>query len=159
MILGISVLLGKYVCTNLPGKFSAVNFLKSGVVICLLCSGILFLTTVKAVVLAYLLILGILFLTPFLLALRVALVAKLVIPGISSSISLILTLHTSFSLQHYFLLQHLVFLNQQDQVVIQQHLFYFSNCLNYLVHLSIDQYLIHLHQISNQLNHFFFSKI
>ena len=50
----------------------------------LLILGILFSTVVKAVVLAKLVILDILPLTPFILALTVALVAKLVILGILS---------------------------------------------------------------------------
>ena len=44
--------------------------------------GILFSTTVKAAVVAKLVILGILFLTSFILAFRAAVEAKLVIPGI-----------------------------------------------------------------------------
>ena len=76
-------------------------------------------------------------LTSFIVALRVALVAKLIISGILSSISLILALYTSF-LTTLFLLYHLVYLNQQEQLLIYQHqiyLLYFSNCLNYLVYL------------------------
>ena len=52
--------------------------------------GILFLTVVRAVVAAKLLILGISTLTPFILALKVVLVAKLVISGILCSIPFIL---------------------------------------------------------------------
>ena len=113
----------------------------------------------KIVVVAKLVILGI-------LALRVVLVAKLVIPGILSLI-LYIFLYISFTTLYYsiifysitasflttsFLLHHLVYLNQQEQVLIFQHLIYLlylSNCLDYLVHFSIYQYLIYLHQILN----------
>ena len=60
----------------------AVNLLNSGVVIYLLWSGILFSTTVRAVVVTKLVILGILFLTSFILGLRAVFAAKLVILGI-----------------------------------------------------------------------------
>ena len=89
--------------------------------------GILFLTScilaLRAVVVATSVVLGISFLTSFVLALIFVLVAKLVISGILSSIFLILT---------SFLLHHLIYLNQQDQVLIFQHLYllYFSNSLN-----------------------------
>ena len=118
-------------------------------------TGILFSTAVRAVVVAKLEILGISPLTSFILALRetlvvkleilsisplisfilalrVVLVAKLVISGILSAISFILALYTSF-LTTYFLLHRLVYLNQQEQVLIYQYLiylFYFLNCLN-----------------------------
>ena len=72
----------------------------------LLTLGILFLTVVRAVVLARSVILGIFTLTSFLLPLRTSVVAKLVILGISvaklvisgilSSIVFILALYTSF---------------------------------------------------------------
>ena len=78
----------KFSCANLAVKCSAVNLLKSGVVIYLLWSGILFSTAVRAVVIAKLVILSISFLTSFILALRVVLVAKSVISGILSSIYL-----------------------------------------------------------------------
>ena len=71
----------KFACLNLAVKFSIAIFLNSGVVIDLLWSGILFSTAVKAVV-AKLVKLGILFLTSFILALRIVLVAKLVISSI-----------------------------------------------------------------------------
>ena len=59
--------------------------------------GILFSTAVRAVVVAKLVTLGILFLTSFILALKaVAVVVKLMISGILSSIFLILTLYTFF---------------------------------------------------------------
>ena len=63
------------------------------------------------------------FLTPFILELRIVLVANLVISGILSSIFLILALCTSF-LTIYFLINHLVYVNQQEQVLIYQHLIY-----------------------------------
>ena len=88
------------------------------------------LTVVRAVLVTKLVILSILFLTPFVLALRAVVVANLVIPGILSSVFLILSI--SF-LMTSFLLHHLVYLNQQEQVLIYQHviyLLYFSNCLN-----------------------------
>ena len=73
----------KFACLNLAVKFSIAIFLNSGVVIDLLWSGILFSTAVKAVVVvAKLVKLGILFLTSFILALRIVLVAKLVISSI-----------------------------------------------------------------------------
>ena len=77
MKLAISFLLAKFTCANLEAKFSSVNLLNSVVVIYLLWSGILFSTIPKLV------ILGILFLISFILALRAAVVAKLVILGIS----------------------------------------------------------------------------
>ena len=83
-----------------------------------------------------LVILGILFLTSFILQLREVLVAKLVRLSILSSRTLILALFTSF-LTTSFLLHHLVYLNQQEKVLIYQHLIYLlysSTCLNYLVY-------------------------
>ena len=56
--------------------------------------GILFSAVVRTAVVAKLVILGISFLISFILALRVVLVAKLVMSGILSSIFLILALHT-----------------------------------------------------------------
>ena len=76
---------------------------------------------------------GILFLIWLILSLREALVAKLVISGIFSSIVLILALYTSFLTKIHFLLDCLVYLNQQEQALIYQHRIYllcFSNCLN-----------------------------
>ena len=67
----------------------------------------------RAAVGAKLVMLGISPLTWFTLALRVVLVAKLVISGILSSILLILALYTHFSTK-YFLIHHLVYLNQQE---------------------------------------------
>ena len=78
----------------------------------LLTLGILLTTVVRAAVETKLVILGISsFLTLFILGLREALVAKLVISGILSSIFFILALYTSF-LATSFLLHHLVYLNQ-----------------------------------------------
>ena len=88
----ISSLVTKFVCFNLAGKFSAVNFLNSGVVIYLLLSGILFSTAVRTVVVAEFVILGISFLISFILASREALVTKLVIQGILFLTSFILEL-------------------------------------------------------------------
>ena len=109
------------------------NFINFCVIISfLLTSVILFSTAVRAVVVAKLLILGILALTSFILALRVVLVAKLVISGIASSIFFILVLYSVF-LATSFLLHYLVYLNQQEQVLIYQYLIYllyFLNCLN-----------------------------
>ena len=82
---------------------------------------------------------------------RVLLVAKLVISDICSSLFLNLALYKSF-LTTPFLLHHLIYLNQQEQVLIYQHLFcllYLSNCLNWLKHFLIYQHLIYLHQILN----------
>ena len=83
----------------------------------LLILAILFSAAVRAVVLAKLVIQGISPLTLFILALKVVLVAKWVISGILSSISFILALYTSF-LTTSFLLHHLVYLKQQEQVQI-----------------------------------------
>ena len=107
----------------------------------------------RAVIIAKLVKLGI----SFILELPVMLVAKLVILGTLSSVFLVLVLHTSF-LTTSFLLYHLVYLNQQEQVQMYQHLIYllyFSNCLNYIVHFLVYQYLIYLHQISSLLNQLF----
>ena len=68
------------------------------------------------VVVAKLVMLGISPLTTFILALREALVAKLVISGVFSSTFLIWALYTSF------LLHHLIYLNQQEQLLMRQHL-------------------------------------
>ena len=68
---------------------------------------------VTAVVVAKLLILGISLLTSFILALRVVLVAKLVISSTLSSIFLILTLYTSFLTTPTFI-HYLVYLNQLE---------------------------------------------
>ena len=67
--------------------------------------------------LAKLVVQGISPLTLFILALKVVLVAKWVISGILSSISFILALYTSF-LTTSFLLHHLVYLKQHEQVLI-----------------------------------------
>ena len=96
---------------------------------------ILFSTAVRAVVVvvAKLAILGISPLTSFILALKEALVANFVISGTFSTLFLILALHTSLLTTPFFLLHNLLYLNQQEQVLIYQHviyLLYFSNCLN-----------------------------
>ena len=83
----------------------------------LLTLDILFSAVVRAAVVAKLVILGISPLTSFILALWAVLVATLVISGILSSIFFILTLYTSF-LTTSFLLHHLVYLNHQEQVLI-----------------------------------------
>ena len=91
--------------------------------------------------------LGILLLTSFILALRVVLVAKLVISSILSSIFLILALYTSFLTTSFFL-HHLVYLNKQEQVLIYQHLVYLLfKFLRLGSTFSIYQYPICLHQI------------
>ena len=112
----MSPLDAKFAFLNLALKCSAVNLLNSGVVVYLLWLCILF-STVKAVVVAKLLILGILSLTSFILALRVVLVAKLV--NIRYYIFNIFDLNIIyiFFWQHHFLLNHLVYLNQQEQVL------------------------------------------
>ena len=86
-------------------------------------SGILFPTAARAVVVAMLR--GISSLSSSNLAIREALVAKLVI--------------SAMYLQS-FLLNHLVYMSQQEQLIIYQHLIYllyFSDCLNHLVYFSI----------------------
>ena len=79
----------------------------------LLTLGVLFSMVVTAVVVTKLLILGISLLTSFILALRVVLVAKLVISSTLSSIFLILTLYTSFLTAPTFI-HYLVYLNQLE---------------------------------------------
>ena len=98
----------------------------------LLTLGILFPTVVRTAVVAKLVILGISYLTSFILALRIVLIAKLIMSGMLSSIYLILALYTSF-LTTTFLLHHVVSLNQPEKVLIYQHLIYllyFWNLLN-----------------------------
>ena len=120
-------MLATFACTNLAAKFSAVNLLNFEVVVYLLWSGILFSIAVATVVIAKLVRLGILFLTstsfilslraavvakivmlgisfltPFILALKVVLVAKLLISVILSSIPLISALYTSFLTTSFF---------------------------------------------------------
>ena len=68
----------------------------------LLTLGILFSTAVRAIIVAKVIILSISRLTSFTLALREALVAKLVIPGILSSIFFILTSCKSFLTTSFF---------------------------------------------------------
>ena len=80
-------LVAKFACFSLAVKFCAVNSLNSGVVIYLLWSGILFSTVLRAAVVAKLVIRGISSLTLFTLSLRVVLVGNLEISGILSSIS------------------------------------------------------------------------
>ena len=92
-------MLAEFACANLAATSSAVNLLSSGVVICLLLSSILFSRTAQTVIAATLIILGILFITSFILALKVALVAK--ISGILSSICFILV-YTSFFTTSFF---------------------------------------------------------
>ena len=148
---------------------SQIFVLWSGFLTKLLTLGILFSTPVRAVVVAKLVILGILFLTSFILALKaVVIVAKLVIlgisflasfilavrvvlvaslvSGISSSIFVVLALYTSF-LTISFLLHHLVYLNQQKQVLSYQHLVYLLFKLVKLV--GTFFYLTYLHDILN----------
>ena len=92
---------------------SLFNFIKFCIVASfltkLLTLGILFSTVGKAAFVAKLVILGILPLTTCILALREALVAKLVMSGILSSIF--------FLIISFFLLHHLVYLNQQELVL------------------------------------------
>ena len=158
-------MLGKFACTNLLAKFYAVNLLNSGVVIYLPCPGIFFSTAVRVVLVDKLVILGTLLLTLFILALRAAVVAKLAILCISLLTFFYLQSFdlnvTCILLKHYIILHHLLYLNQQKQILIYQHLFYllyFSNCLNYLVHFSINQHLIYLHQIFNLVRSYFLAK-
>ena len=94
-------------------------------------SDILCLTAVRAAVVAKLRILGISFLTSFILTLRVVLKVKLLISVILSSI---------ISSLHQFLLHHLVYLNQQEQVLIYGlliYLLYFINSSNHLIYFLI----------------------
>ena len=75
-----------------------------------------FILALREALVTKLVILGISPLTSFILALKVVLVAKLVISGILPQIFFILALYTSF-LTAAFLLYHLVYLNQQEQVL------------------------------------------
>ena len=132
----------------------------------LLWTNILFSTAVRTVaVLAKLIILGMLLLTSIMLALRAAVVAKLVILGILFLNPFILVLRVLLVTklvisyhyihlfeQHHYLLHHLVYLNQQEQVLIYQHLIYllyFSKGLLLYFTFYIYQCLIYLHKILN----------
>ena len=99
-------------------------------------------------------------LTSFILTLRVVLVAKLVISGILSSIFFILALYTSFLTTSFFTasLSLLKSGRTGTNLSTSSLSIYFSNCLNYLVHFSIYQYLIYLHRILNELKQFFLAK-
>ena len=92
--------------------------IKVEVVAKLLVFGILplisFILVLGEALVAKLVILTILTLTPFILALTEALEAKWVMTGILSSISFLTT--------GFFLLPHLLYLNQQEQVLIFQYL-------------------------------------
>ena len=140
----------------------------------LLTLGILFLTVIRAVLAAKLVILVVSPLALFILALKAAVVAKLAMPSISpstwfilawrealvvklvisgilTSIFLISALYTPFFTTS-FLLNCLVYLNQQEQVLIYQHLnykIYLSNYLTQLEYFLVYQYLICLHYILN----------
>ena len=121
----------------------------------LLTLGILFSTVVRAVVVAKLLILSISPLTSFIsfiLALREALVAKLVISGILSSIFLILALYTSFFATSFFTTSLGLLKSTGTGTNLSKpyiYLLYILNCLNHLVNFLIYQYLLYLHQILN----------
>ena len=96
-------------------------------------------------------------LTSFVLALRQVLVARSVISDILSSVFFILALYKSFLTTSFFTTL-LSLLNQQEQVLIYQHLIYllyFLNFLNHLTYFSIYQHLIYLHQILSLLNQLF----
>ena len=153
----IPFLLAKFACLSLAVKFSDVSLLNFGVVIYLswswsaiffssslifelqslfltklLTLGILLSTTLRETLVAKLVILGISPLTSFILALRVVLVAKFVILGILYSIFYVSITYIFFN-NIIFLLYYLVYLNQQEQVLIYQHLvylLYFPNCSN-----------------------------
>ena len=88
---------------------------------------------------------GILHLTSFIKALRVVLVAKLVISGNLSSIFFTLALYSVFLTTSIFtkLLSLLKSTGTVTNLSIYLiYLLYFSNCLNYLLHFLIHQYLI-----------------
>ena len=93
-------------------------------------------------VIATLVILATLLLTSFILALGLALVAKLVISGILSSIFLILVIYTSFSTTSCFTtsLSLLKSTAAGSNLPTLFYLLYFWNCLNYFVHFLIYQY-------------------
>ena len=98
----------------------------------LLILGILFLIAIRAAAVAKLIILDISPLISFILALREELVTKIVILGILSSMLLILALYTS-CLTTTFSAISLSLIKKQKQVVMYQHLIYllyFSSCLN-----------------------------
>ena len=98
--------------------------------------GVLFSRTIRGIVLTKLVLLGISPLTPFILPLRIVLLAKLNIWDILPSIFFILAFCASF-LTTSFLLHYLAYLNQQQQLLLIYeyliYLLYFSNCFNYLV--------------------------
>ena len=85
----------------------------------------------------------------FILALRVVLVGTLVMSGILSSIYFYLI--ASFLMTSFFTIS-LNLLKSAKQVLIYQHLIYllyFSSCLNYLDHFLVYQYLASLPWILN----------
>ena len=79
-----------------------VSFLFVSFLTKLLKLGILFSTAIRAVIAAKTVIWGISPLMPFISVLREALVAKLLIPGILSSMYIILALYTSFLRTSFF---------------------------------------------------------
>ena len=83
----------------------------------LLTLGFLFSTTVRAVVLARLVILGISPLTSFILALRVVLVAKLVMSVTLSSILFLLALYTYFLTTSFFTASLLIYFTFQIALI------------------------------------------
>ena len=105
----------------------------------LLTWGIIFSTAVRAVVVAKLVTLEISSLTSFILALRHGLIARLVIPGILSSIFLILVLCTSLLTTSCFNTSLSLFKSTGTGTFYQHpiYLLCFLNCLNYLVQFSI----------------------
>ena len=93
----------------------------------------LFILILREALVVKLEILGISRLNSFILALREALVPKLVISSISSSILFYLSIIYTFFNDIIFLLHNLVYLNQQEHVLICQlliYLLYFWNSLN-----------------------------
>ena len=82
------------------------------------------------------------------MALRIALVAKSVISGILSSISLILALYTSFLTTPFFTTSLSLLKSTRGGTNSSKtvYLLYFPDCSNYLIQFSIYQCLIYLHQ-------------
>ena len=149
------------IISNFFFSISLICVLQSIFLIKFLTLGILFSKVVRVALVVKLVILVTSSLTSFILALREALVAKLVISDILSSICLILALYASFLTTSFFtsslnlLKSTETITNLSTSNLSTLFIYFFSSCLNQLVHFSIYQYLIYLHYILNQLNYLF----
>ena len=116
---------------------------------------ILFSTAVRAVIPVKVVTLGVSSLTRFILALRVVLVAMLLISGILSSISLILALYSVFLTTSFFTTSLSLL---KSTGVVSNFLIFSLSILFFKLfkpHFLICQYLIYQHQILKYLNHSF----